>query len=147
MATVGKICNRQVVTVPRDVPVLEAARCMRDRHVGSVVVVEDERPIGILTDRDIVVGVLATAAPYLDRLLVGDVMSEPPMTARVGEDAAALLGRMRREGVRRAPVVGDDGRLEGIVAFDDFVEYLSEELRDLASLLARERQREREHRN
>ena len=146
MITVGELCNRRVVTIGKDETVLEAARRMRTHHVGSIVVVEQVdgavKPVGIVTDRDIVVSVLATASPYLDSLRVGDVTTDPIITARERVSLVDALKTMRAAGIRRMPVVNDEGALQGILAFDDLFEFLSEELSDLAALVTREQRRE-----
>lgn len=145
---VGDICNRDVVTIGRSETILDAARRMRSDHVGTLIVVDDEaatpRPIGILTDRDIVVGVIAEDPDDLDRFLVGDVMSYDVTTAYEDEDVDDILGRMRREGIRRVPVVDEDETLIGIIALDDVIESVSRQLEEVTRLVAREMQIERE---
>jgi CBS domain-containing protein len=146
MTTAGEFCNRHVVIASAAETLLDAARRMLDRHVGCVVVVEERTdgaiPVGMLTDRDIVVGVLARTDRHLHAIQVGDVMSEPPMTVNERESLHDVLKQMRAFGVRRMPVVDDRGALQGLIGFDDLVESLKEQLTDLASLLARQRQRE-----
>jgi CBS domain-containing protein len=144
----GDICNRDVVTIGRSETILDAARRMRSDHVGTLIVVNDEaatpRPIGILTDRDIVVGVMAEDPEDLDRFLVGDVMSYDVTTAYEDDDVDDVLTRMRREGIRRVPVVDDDETLVGIIALDDVLEAVSRQLDEVTRLVAREIQIERE---
>ena len=147
----GDLCNRDVVTIGKGERVLEAARRMRQQHVGTLVVVDDEaatpRPLGMITDRDIVVGVVAEDPEDLDRFLVGDVMSFDVTTAYEDEGLDEVLARMRREGIRRIPVVDDDDTLVGIVALDDLLEALSRQLDEVSRLVAREIQIEREVRD
>lgn len=146
--TVGDICTRAVVTAHPDETVVEAAKRMRDRHVGDLLVADTQaRPMGILTDRDIVVAAVAQSSDKLDSLLVGDVMTRDLITARTDETLEEALKTMRTRGVRRLPVVSPDGRLEGLVAFDDILEVFSEELGELVGLVAREQKRERELRH
>lgn len=144
---VGEICNRQVVVARRTDTVPAAAREMRDYNVGDVVVVdeiEEQRvPIGILTDRDIVVVGVAEHAGRMDTLTVGDIMSTTLVTAREDENLFDVLKRMRAHGIRRLPVVNADGGLEGIFTHDDAVDLLSEELADLSALVSREQKRGR----
>ena len=143
--TVGDICIRSVVTAHPDETVVEAAKRMRDRHVGDLLVADTQaRPVGILTDRDIVVSAVAQSPDRLESLLVGDVMTRDLVTARAGDTLDEALKTMRARGVRRLPVVSADGRLEGLVAFDDILEVMSEELGKLVGLVAREQKRERE---
>lgn len=147
--TIGEICNRQVVIARKDDTIAEAARRFRDLHVGTLVVVDDRTdsqrlPIGIITDRDIVVGVLAEDGRHVNALLVGDVMTRELVTSREDEGLMDALKKMRSHGIRRLPIVNALGGLEGIVAFDDLVELVAEELSELAQLVTREARRERE---
>ena len=143
---IGEICTRDVTTVRRTEGVLSAARRMRDQHVGALVVMDDDEesgqsfPIGILTDRDVVVGVLAKDWRHLDVLEVGDVVTRELVTARADEDIDDTLPRMRAAGVRRVPVVRDDGTLAGIVSLDDILSVLVENMTELARLVARQRE-------
>jgi CBS domain-containing protein len=98
----------------------------------------------MLTDRDIVVSVLAGDGEQFDVLRVGDVMSRAVVTAREDEPLADALKRMRVHGIRRLPVVDAGGNLIGLLAFDDLVEHVSRELEDLAALIAHEQEQERE---
>jgi CBS domain-containing protein len=135
-----------VVTATPDETVADAARRMRDHHVGTVVVVDGEkrdRPTGILTDRDIVVGAVAQSPDKIDSLLVGDVMTRDIITSRPAASLHSALSTMHSRGIRRLPVVSGDGRLEGLLAFDDILEVMSEELSELVGLVAREQKLER----
>ena len=146
--TVGEFCNRQVVFARRQENIAEAARRMRDFHVGTLVVIDDQDgprlPVGVLTDRDLVVRVLAQDGPAAGATAIGDVMTSKLVTAQEGDDLVDALKKMRSFGVRRLPVVNERGGLEGILAFDDLVEFVADELSDLSSLLAPEQKRERE---
>jgi CBS domain-containing protein len=146
--TVGQICSRDVVVADRDDTIAEAARRIRTRHVGTLVVVDTRGgrpvPLGMLTDRDIVVSVLADDGEHIDVLRVGDVMCPRLVTARENENLTNALKRMRQHGVRRIPVVTDQGYLAGILAFDDLIDYMTQELEDVAGLIGREQEQERE---
>lgn len=151
MATAGVFCNRNVVIAKPAEGLGEVAARMLEERVGCVVVVEDgeighRRPVGILTDRDIVVGVLAHTDRHLHALSVRDVMTTEVVTARESEDTEHVFKRMRSFGVRRIPIVNEQGHLEGLITFDDWVEFLSEQVSDLATLLSRERKHEAERR-
>lgn len=145
--TVGDICTRHVITARPADSVLDVARLMRDKHVGDVVVVGDglaiTRPIGMLTDRDIVVGIVATTPDRLEALRVGDVMTSDVITVGETDPIETAVVAMRSGGVRRLPVVNTHGLLRGILTFDDIIEVMSEELNDLAMVAAREQHRER----
>jgi CBS domain-containing protein len=123
-----ELCQRHVVTVRRHEDLTTAAWIMRERNVGCLVVVDPagvsggERPVGMLTDRDIVTSVIARNTD-LQSLVVAEVMSEPITVSIHGTIDDALL-RMRNGGVRRVAVVDDRGRLAGILALDDIYEHL-----------------------
>jgi CBS domain-containing protein len=111
---------------------------MRDHHVGNLVVVEPRGsayvPVGILTDRDIVVAVVAKGvAP--EAVTVGDAMTRNLLTVRDDASLEFALREMRRHGVRRAPVVRANGNLVGIIAIDDIVQHLAVQLSELADLI------------
>jgi len=144
---VEELLTRHVAFIHRNEPLLVAVRRMREEHVGALVVVEEREgahiAIGILTDRDIVVGVFAKDVEHVAKLDVGDVMFSDLVTATEDEDIGVVLRRMRSFGVRRVPVVdGASGELRGIVTVDDALAGLSEELANAASLTSRQRERE-----
>lgn len=143
--SISQFCIRDTVIVKRVDSIVEASRRMRQHHVGSLVVVEEceggNKPIGILTDRDLVIEILAEeVAP--DSVSVGDIMSFELVTARETDGLWETLQRMRIHGVRRMPVVDDRGFLVGILSTDDFLEILASELGELVKLRQREQQRE-----
>jgi CBS domain-containing protein len=134
-----------VVIIGADETVQTAAELMRRFHVGDVVVVEDSDnarvPVGILTDRDLVIEVMATGLST-DELAVKDVITEPLLTARDSDDLLETLGRMRTRGVRRIPVVREGDALVGILSVDDVIGLLADLIDDMAVLVGRERERE-----
>lgn len=150
MLTAGEFCNRDVVFATAEESVVEIAKRMRELHVGSVIVVEERGagrvPIGVLTDRDIVVGLVALAPSYVERATVRDVLVEKLITAQESENVYDVMALMRSHGVRRLPIVNAQHVLQGIIAFDDLVAHVAEELGTLASLLRREQERERRQR-
>jgi len=121
---------------------------MKKYHVGCLVVVEERVtgrvPIALVTDRDLVVKGLAEAPGDLEAVPVSKVMSDGLTTARDTEEMHDVRKKMRARGVRRIPVVDAEDRLQGIIAFDDMVEWIARELTDLAQLVSREQQRESE---
>jgi CBS domain-containing protein len=148
--TVGEVCTRSVVVAPKTEMIVDAAKRMRLSHVGNVVVVENRDgrhvPIGIVTDRDIVVSAVAGDPDHIHSLLVDDVMSDDLVTAREHESIEAALERMKEHGVRRLPIVTDTGTLAGILTLDDVLEYLAAQQSELIALVAREQRHERQHR-
>lgn len=142
---VGEICNREVVFTEKALSVVDAAQLMRKHHVGDLVVVEEKdgrkHPVGIVTDRDIVVEVVA-AEVNPDALKVGDIMGPEVATVRESAGLFEALRYMRDKGVRRMPVVDHEGGLVGILTLDDLLSLLAEEMSELAKLVSHERQRE-----
>ena len=135
--TAGDICTRIVSIAFPGLSIEEAARVMRDQRVGSLVVVEETAPgerqiVGMLTDRDLVTGVLA-AQKDPHGLRVADVMTRSVVTAREEDSMLDVLATMRRKGVRRVPVVGPHDRLIGVMAIDDVLETVAEEMQALAT--------------
>jgi CBS domain-containing protein len=141
----GELCNRDVVTATTDMTILDAARLMRDQHVGCLVVIatKDDRiePVGMLTDRDIVIEVIAEGID-INQVTVGDIMSYAVLKVPEDESIFDTAQRMRARGVRRVPVVSNTCSLVGILAFDDILEMLSEELSVLSRLTSREAEQE-----
>jgi CBS domain-containing protein len=142
--SISQICRRQVVTVGREVDVAAAARVMRDEHVGYLVVTAEAsgRPLGVLTDRDIVLKVTARDRDPAD-VKVGEVMTSDPVVADLDADIGETLRRMREIGVRRVPVVDSQGRLAGVVALDDVIDHLFAQLAAVAGTIRTEQQTER----
>lgn len=139
--SVGEICNREVVICRPDDSIQEAAKLMRDQHVGNVVVAQESGngiiPIGILTDRDIVIELLAEEVD-IDSVSVADVMSTELITVKEDHELMATIELMRDKGIRRIPVVDNQGELVGIVAIDDLIELIADQLTDLVKLIGRE---------
>ena len=105
-----------VVTAPPDRTVREIAEMMRERNVGSVVLIEEQRPVGFLTDRDLTVSVLADGRDEGDH--AADHASSPVITASAEMQVEEAAELMVRHGVRRLVIV-DGSRLTGILTLDD----------------------------
>ena len=130
---IGELCTRAVVTVRASDDIVKAAQLMREKNVGYMVVVEprgatDVVPIGVLTDRDIVIAIVAREVD-VRALRVDDVMTREPLTLSDNESLESALMDMRRRGVRRAPVVGDQGQLIGVASIDDLLSALAGTMR------------------
>ena len=142
---IGNIRTREVVVAKRDTTVSEAARLMRSHHVGDVVVVDEldgrKVPWGIITDRDIVIGLVAQGLDA-DTITVSDLMTTEIIVARELDGVADTLEVMRVKAVRRMPIVDALGTLVGIVTADDLLQLLSEEMSALAAMINREKRRE-----
>ena len=131
----GKICIKPVVTASVQMTVDQAARAMRARNVGALVVVNAGRPVGMLTDRDVAVEVVAKGMDP-ETVRVGDIMHKKPITIR--EDLGILDATkvFARTGVRRLPVVTKSGVLVGVIAMDDLIMLLGNELGHVAGALS-----------
>jgi len=142
---VGEVCNREVAFVYGHERVSEAAKVMREHHVGSLVVVAGEPrglvPVGILTDRDIVVEVLTAGLDYRT-VNASEIMSRDLITVREEDDVLDAFKTLRSRGIRRLPVLSSAGTLAGIVAIDDLLELVAEQFGDLVKAIANERSRE-----
>lgn len=138
---IADLCNRRVVSIHATATVREAAEAMREHHVGALVVVtkpNGERiPVGMVTDRDIVVSVVAAGADPAT-LTLADVMSQPVTTCTESEGLFAAILAMRERGVRRLPVLNEKGGLAGMVTADDIHAALCTYMTDLGQALARE---------
>ena len=145
--TAGEYCNREVIVVEPTISVTEAAALMRQHHVGDLIVVEKQGsttlPIGILTDRDIVIEVVAQEINP-DSLIIKDVMSSEPVTVPENLGLLETLGRMKTKGVRRVLIVDDGGSLLGLLSADDAIELIAEQIDDLSRLVRNELKRERD---
>jgi CBS domain-containing protein len=139
------VCTREVVHLGADATVREAAELMRHRHVGMTVVVEKPNgecfPIGVLTDRDIVVSVVA---PGIDPevITVADVMTREITSCGIGDDLFQVLQAMHADGVRRLPVLDSDGALRGLISIDDIVAAIGAQLVELSAVMRRGQVRE-----
>jgi CBS domain-containing protein len=134
---VGSLIRRAVESVPPSASCLDAARRMRDMGVGSLVVAERKRPLGVLTDRDIVIRVVARGLDP-EKVTAGEVMSERPIFVSQTRDVTTVLELMRDEGVRRVPVVDENHELVGVVALDDLILAVSGNLGAIADAIRKE---------
>ena len=146
---IADICNRHVVSVRRDCPIADCAKLMHDRHVGALVVVEEsllhKHPVGVITDRDLAIEVLAFG---VDAKLIcaEDVMLEPLATVSRTAGIGEAIAIMREHGVRRLPVVDEQGSLCGIVSADDLWTTLSGQIETLVGVIRKSEARERQSR-
>jgi CBS domain-containing protein len=144
--SVGNICVRHVFSINGEADAVEAARMMREYHIGFLVVTREKNgsrtPIGVLTDRDLVLEVVAQDVdPHA--VAVKDIMTPDPLVVRESDELHDTLLRMRAAGVRRVPVEDDAGHLVGVLSVDDVVGFLNEVVQDLAGAINRELNLER----
>lgn len=139
---IGKFSHRNVVCALRDTTAAEAARLMRTNHVGDLVVVDaiegERRPIGVVTDRDIVVEIVSAGLDAA-KVTLGELLLRPLVTVDESTGYADTIRLMAAKGVRRMPVVRADGVLVGIITLDDLLRQLAIPLAELAALSLRER--------
>lgn len=145
---VGNLCRRPVVTILPGAGLTVAAKLMRVEHVGFLVVVEPARQedglnvVGVLTDRDIVIAVVAREADPRT-LTVGDVMTRDPLVAKETSSVEATLRFMHEVGVRRVPVLNSTGQLAGVMALDDALKAIADQLSNIAGCIRSEQRVER----
>jgi len=133
--SIARICVQDVETVGPQESVFDVARRMRDLRLGTVVVVDEQRrPMGIVSDRDVTVRAVAEGRdPSVTA--VGEVMSAMPTTILRDTAIESALGIMRMGHMRRLPVVDGIGKLIGIVTLDDMLRFLARELGEVEKLL------------
>ena len=146
---IADICTKHVFHITATATIREAAEMMRKCHVGALVVAEkpngERVPVGIVTDRDIVVSVIAPGVD-MHTLTVGDVMSTRLATCSENDDLLIAIEAMRKRGVRRLPVLNTKGGLAGMVTSDDIYGGLTREMNDLSRALVHEQVREMQER-
>ncbi|HEY0682265.1 MAG TPA: CBS domain-containing protein [Steroidobacter sp.] len=140
-----ELCVLDVACCHKETSVAEAARLMRQHHTGDLVVTDESdgtrEPVGVVTDRDIVMEVIAKGRDP-ERTRVGEVMGSPVVLASGSENLATAIDRMRAHGVRRLPIVDDRGAVFGIVTLDDLYRVLAEHTAALAAIVSKEQTRE-----
>lgn len=142
---VGKLATRELIYCTPDTSARAMARLMRERHVGDLLVAELKggrlMPLGIVTDRDLVVEVMATGVPP-DTITAADLMVETPTCVNDSDTIEEAIERMGVAGVRRLPVVDAHGALVGVLSVDDVMTLLAKEVTDIAGIARRQRSRE-----
>ena len=135
-----ELCVLDVACCHKDTTIADAARLMRQHHTGDLIVVDESdgvrEPVGIVTDRDIVMEVIAKSHDP-DRTLVGQVMASPLVLAAGSENVATAIERMRAHGVRRLPIVDDNDAILGFLTLDDLYRALAEHTAALAAIVAK----------
>jgi CBS domain-containing protein len=143
---IGDVCKRGAISIANTEGISEAARLMREHHIGFLIVHQlgDDlrRPIGVLTDRDLVIEVMARKVDP-EALRVDDVMTRKPLVAIETEDVSDLLQAMHLGGVRRVPVVDVRGALTGVIAIDDIFDMVTNFMCDLTGSIKHEQRMER----
>ena len=140
--SVGQYCDRKVGLVSQSFSILEVAQIMRNCHVGEVVVVEQLNgkniPVGIITDRDLVIEIIAMEV-NVDQLSVGSIMSMEMITINEDKSLRDALEIMQLHGIRRSPVVDSNGTLLGLIKIESILEVLSHDMAKVLELFNTER--------
>ena len=147
--TLKTICNREVLIAQKNDTLVEAAKLMREYQVGSIVVIEEQNgvryPVGLVTDRDIVIEVIAKEVD-INSVTLGDVMCRDIILGKENDDVNETIKIMRQRGIRRLPVVDDSGALVGIVTMDDLIDLIAEQLKDIATVIGKQQNVEKRYR-
>ena len=140
------LCILEVACCTRETTVAAAARLMREHHVGDVIIVDDadeeREPAGILTDRDIVIEVLAKGRDP-NKTTVAEVMATQLVVAGDSEDSTQALQRMAVHGVRRIPVLDEDRCVVGIITLDDLLREQAEQATRFLEVVTKQQAKER----
>lgn len=143
--SVGRLCVRDVDLADPDEVVQTAAARMNDRNVGTLVVLDKaRRPVGIVTDRDLAMRVVAHAKDATETT-VGEVMTAVPHTLFEDLPIEEAIAIMRSGPFRRMPVVAGDGTMVGLLSIDDVLDLLAGEFAQVGELLRREGPRSLAH--
>lgn len=130
------ICKTEVVTIDRKSTLKSVSELMQKKHVGSVIVTEGYNgqriPVGIITDRDIALSLGSAAKPQ--DIVVEVIMQTHPITAKSSDGIYETIVKMRENGIKRLPVVMDDGSLFGVITADDLLVLMGEEINNLARI-------------
>jgi len=136
--SLGNLCRREVVVVNQGTPIKEAVKFMEEKNIGSVIVVGNGKPLGIATDRDILLRVVNKGLDP-EKSPVDDVMTKEIVTLK--EEMGLFdeaLEQVKGKGIRRFPIVDARGNLKGIMTLDDIIYLLGKEMADVASIIERE---------
>ena len=132
--SLGNLCRREVVVVNQGTPIKEAVKFMEEKNIGSVIVVGGGKPLGIATDRDILLRVVNKGLDP-EKSSVDDVMTKEIVTLKEGMGLFEALEQVKGKGIRRFPIVDASGNLKGIMTLDDIIYLLGKEMADVASII------------
>lgn len=136
--------QKELICLPPDASLAEAARLMRQNHIGDVIVVDRRDgksvPVGIITDRDIA---LEAESRNLEESRISGLMRASLATAKTGDDVLGMIRIMKEAGVTRLPVVAEDGSLAGIVTAKRLLRILVRGLSDLTEISGRQQENEK----
>jgi CBS domain-containing protein len=136
--TIGTVCRRRIVSVNAESTLIEAAALMREHHVGSLAIVTESREgksvTGIVTDRDLVIDVLARGLDA-SKVLISDLASRSVVGVSEEDDLGDALAVMQANGVRRLLVTNREEHVVGIVSLDDLMDACASQLDGLAKVI------------
>ena len=135
--SLGNLCRREVVVVNQGTPIKEAVKFMEEKNIGSVIVVGGGKPVGIATDRDILLRVVNKGLDP-EKSSVDEVMTKEIVTLKESMGLFEALEQVKGKGIRRFPIVDARGNLKGIMTLDDIIYLLGKEMADVASIIERE---------
>ncbi len=139
--SISKYVNREVITLSEDASLYDAAKLMKDKNIGALIIVKnkasDQTPVGILTDRDIVFKILDHEME-LKKINVQDIYTRDLLTLKEHEGMEETIKAMCDKGVRRAPMIDEQGQLTGIITLDDLIIKLTEKLQHLSELIKKQ---------
>lgn len=135
------ISKKKVFTLSKSEPIWRAAKLMKDEGVGSIIITHDEEgeevPIGIITDRDVAIKVVAEKR-NAENIKISEIMSGDLLIIDDDQDIRSTIELMKKKGVRRAPVMNDDDEICGIISLDDLFVYMTDELNNLADVVQKQ---------
>jgi len=132
------VCQKSVVNVTPDTSVLFVAELMRSKNLGCVVIAEEQKPVGIVTDRDFALRRDVLCNEEADQAPVSRIMTREVFTIRKDTGIFDAIQEMKSSGVRRLPVVDAGGRLVGLITLDDIIRLLARELGEIARIIGKE---------
>ncbi len=138
---ISDLCSKEMVTVDSNQSLQKAAKLMKKKHVGTLIVTQGESPVGIITDRDIVLKVVAEGKS-VDECKVEEAMTDKLVTAPKDCSVYDAIRLMEKKKVRRLVVVDKSERLCGVLSTDDLVQMLSEEMAGIGRLYEKQIQTE-----
>jgi len=133
--------TKEITALPSTATVLDAAKFMTDMNVGSIIVTDNNRPRGLVTDRDVVAKVIAQGKDSRS-IKIGEIMVSPVVTISEDKDIIDATQIMSAHGIRRLPVTGSNGKLAGVISLDDVLLVLGKEMQNIATTLKKELEKE-----
>ncbi len=137
---ISEICNKEVCTINKNESIKQAAKIMKEKNIGSLVILDDAKesqqcPVGILTDRDIAIKAVADKEQDLNDITISEIMCTDVLIIQDDQNLSEVINEMKKQKVRRAPVVSKDGKLCGIVSLDDLLIFMAQGLSELTDLI------------